>query len=205
MADIWYGLNKKVEEGTSLWRRSKEFGSMCREYLSHLEQLQAEIEMQGELSFNTNSSENSSSGLGAKETVSGKSNDEQNVQLNNGNSNTVLCLRRRIMRMKDCVSDFKLINKKLGQLVDNEEAVKREMAGLRLNECKFNKRLDRVQHEKENLVDLLTWLKASNNYVSRVEKLVRQRFFGRKSRIPFAHRAPYNSEISGSRNNGSEN
>ena len=113
------------------------------------------------------------------------------------------------MRMKDCVCDLKWKNKNLEQLVNNEEAVKREMTEIRLNECKFNKSLDRVQQEKRNLLDLLTWLKSSNDYVSRIEELVnqrtrRQRYFGRNFRIPLVQRAPCNSKVPGSRDNGSE-
>ena len=131
------------------------------------------------------------------------------VSLANENSSMVLCLRNRAMRMKDCVYDLKWKDKNLGQLVNNEKAVRREMAEIRVNECKFNKRLDRVQQEKKNLVELLTWLKSSNDYVSRVEELVnqrtrRQRYFGRNFRIPLVQKAPCNSKLPGARDNGSE-
>ena len=198
LVDVQYDLNKRVEEGTSLLLENVELGSMCREYLLRLEQLKAEVEMQEELSFiNKVSSEESSLVLGTKETVLGKSNDKQNVRLENENSSMVLCLRNRAMRMKDCVYDLKWKDKNLGQLVNNEKAVRREMAEIRVNECKFNKRLDRVQQEKKNLVELLTWLKSSNDYVSKIEKLVnqrthRQRYFGRNFRIPLVQRVPYN-------------
>ena len=67
-----------------------------------------------------------------------------------------------------------------------------------------------VQREKKDLVELLTWLKSSNDYVSRVERLVnqrthRQRYFGQDFKIPLVQRAPRNVRMSGSRDYGSEN
>ena len=164
------------------------------------------------------SSDGSSSVLGKKEKASGKSNDKQNVRSRNENSSMVLCLRSRAMRVKDCTYDLILKNENLGLLVYNEEAVRREIAEIRLNECKFNRRLDMVQREKKDLVELLTWLKSSNDYVSRVERLVnqrthrqgimstkRRRHFGQDFKIPLVQRAPRNVRMSGSRGNGSGN
>ena len=211
LADIRYDLNEKVEEGTSFLLENEELGSMCKEYLLHLEQLRAEVELQEELSsIDKDPSEGSSSVLGKKEKASGKSNDKQNVRSRNENSSMVLCLRNRAMRMKDCTYDLILKNEDLGLLVYNEESVRREIAEIRLNECKFNRRLDTVQREKKDLVDLLTWLKSSNDYVSRVEKLVnqrthRQRYFGQNFRIPLVQRTSHTIRVFGSRNNGSEN
>ena len=110
--------------------------------------------------------------------------------------------------MKDCTYDLILKNENLELLVYNEEVVRREIAEIRLNECKINRRLDMVQREKKDLVELLTWLKSSNDYVSRVERLVNQRthrqgimsikrqvHFGQDFKIPLVQRAPRNVRI----------
>ena len=112
--------------------------------------------------------------------------------------------------MKDCACDLNRKDKNLGHLVNNEEAVRQEIAEIKFNECKFKRRLDMVRREEKDLVELLSWLKSSNDYVSRVERLVnqrthRQRYFGQDFKIPLVQRAPRNARMSGPRGNGSGN
>ena len=207
LADIEYDLNERVEEGTSLLLENEELGSMCGEYLLRLEQLKAEVELQKELSFNDRDSSKGSSSVlieGKRKKTSGRSKDKQSVRLRNENSNMVLCLRNRAMRMKDCAYDLNRKNKNLRQLVNNEKVVKEEIAEIRFNECKFNRRLDTVYREWGELAELLTWLKSSNDYVSRVERLVnqrthRQRYLGQNFRKPLVQKAPRNVRVSGSK------
>ena len=95
----------------------------------------------------------------------------------------VLCLRNRAMKMKDCVYELDLKDRSLRQFVNNEKVIKQEMEVIKLNECKFRRRLDMVQREKRDLVKLLEVkkevmfliAKSSDDYVSRFERLVDQR------------------------------
>ena len=163
--------------------------------------------MQKELSFNDRDSSKGSSLVlieGKRKTTSGRSKDKQSVWLRNENSNMVLCLRNRAMRMKDCAYDLNRKNEDLRQFVNSEKVVKEEIAEIRFNECKLNRRLDTVHRERRELAELLTWLKSSNDYVSRVERLVnqrthRQRYLGQNFRKPLVQKAPRNVRVSGSK------
>ena len=205
LADIKYELKERVEEGTSFLLENEELGSMCKEYLLRLDQLKAEVELHRELSgIDRESSKRSSSVLGKKRKTSGKTKSKQNVWSRNENSSMVLCLRNRAMRMKDCTYDLILMNENLELLVYNEEIVRQEIAEVRLHECNFNRKLDMVQREKKDLIELLTWLKSSNDYVSRVEELVtqrthRQRYFGQNYRAPLVQRTSNTARVSGSK------
>ena len=118
---------------------------------------------------------------GNKEKASGKSEDKQNVRLRNENSSMVLCLRNRAMRMKDCAYDLNQKDKNLGQLVNNEEAVRQEIAEIKFNECKFKRRLDMIRREKKDLVELLIWLNDAPLVTRRSDWIVVMLFKGTHS------------------------
>ena len=161
---------------------------MCREYLLRLEQLKVEVKLMEESSFLDEDLRKGSSSVlveGRKKKASGRSEDKHDgtveemsnnfVRLRNENSSMVLCLRNRAMKMKDCAYDLNQKERSLGQFMNNEEIMRQEIEEIKFNECKFKRRLDMVRREKKDLVELLIWLKSSNDYVSRVERLVNQR------------------------------
>ena len=147
---------------------------------------------------------------GKRKKTSGRSKDKQSVRLRYENSTMVLCLRNRAMRIKDWAYDLNRKDEDLRQLVNNEKVVREEIAEIGFNECKLNRRLDTVHRERRKLAELLTWLTSSNDYVSRVERLVnqrthRQRYLGQKFRKPLIQKAPRNVRVSESEGYGPGN
>ena len=138
---------------------------MCRGYLLRFEQLKLEIDKHEGTVV-----EMGKTGINS-------------VKLENGNSNMVLGLRNRAMKMIDCVYDLKDGN--LRQIAENEMIIKQEMEVIKSNECKLRKRLDMVQYEKEDLAKLLEVKKEVTRFTTRSiddhERLVDQRGYRQRS------------------------